>query len=97
MSNTELVFFLVASLIMLLLTVWSMRTRDLEEQGKVKTPFLFGLLFALFFAVLATRTAPLLAQMSDAQRIAAGLAAGSLSAGSILMFARAYWLRKSIS
>ncbi len=97
MGNFELYFFLAASLVVLALAIWSLRTRELEQRGDSTTPFLLGLVYALLFVTFVTRAGSSLTQLSDVQRVAAGLAAGGLSASAVLMLARAFRLRRRAS
>ena len=88
-------FFLVGGFLVLALSIWSLRIRDLEQRGDPKTPFLFGLLFSLLFLTIVLRAVSLGLAMDDAQRLGVGLVAGCFSASAILMLARAYYIRRA--
>ena len=97
MSNVELVFFLVGSLLVLAMTIWSMRLRDLERRGDPKIPLLFGLVFGLLFLTVVGRALSTWPARGDWQLLGLGLIAGSFSASAILMLARAYHLRRKLA
>ncbi|MCP4203898.1 MAG: hypothetical protein GY769_18430 [bacterium] len=72
-----------------------MRTRDLEQQDNLKAACLASLLASLWLGGCVVLMFRYWGQMSEAQLVMAGLAAGCFLVSAVFMGTRAYLIRKA--
>ncbi len=86
-------FYLVGSVVLLALVLWSLERRDLERQRNAKAAYFMAAFFFAFTLFQAWRLALRFRQWDELELFVGALTIGSLSAAAILTAARAWRLR----